>query len=53
MVFYSDTTVLESLIDYDAATTSIELWVYGSANNPQFTFAGGNGSGEVFITGFP
>lgn len=52
-LFYSDTTVLEKLIDYDAASTSLELWVYGAAENPQFTFAAGNGSGEVFITGFP
>lgn len=50
---YSDTTVLQQNVDYDITATALELWVFGDGNNPQFTFAGGNGSGQAFVTGFP
>lgn len=53
MLFYSDMMVLEQGVDYTASSTSLSIWVIGNANNPQFTFFGGYGTGESFLIGFP
>lgn len=53
MLFYSDMIVLEQGVDYTASTATLDIWVIGQANNPQFTFYGGNGTGQVFLIGFP
>lgn len=53
MIFYSDMIVLEQGTDYTGASTSLNIWVIGNANNPQFTFFGSTGTGQAFLIGFP
>jgi hypothetical protein len=53
MIFYSDMVVLEQGVDYTTSSASLNFWVVGNANNPQFTFFGSTGTGQAFLIGFP
>jgi hypothetical protein len=53
LLFYSDMIVLQLGVDYTSTTSSLQIWVNGNGNNPQFTFYGGNGAAQAFLIGFP